>query len=320
MSVLASFCPSLVAAGLAFWFGPAAGPPAASGEARKGTDSAVAIDWGAMFSGLKQPGRPEGDPRAQKREQIKKEKEQLKEKMRDLQRRLEQVPGGPQPERQELERSINDIHLRLLKIEEELRALDGGPEPGRTGPEQPGERARQLMDERRQLEEKAQNIIREIDNLKRFREEEIRKLQSILGEVKDKAQRLEREAGRMQGPGPGPGRSGGPPPDEMNGRQQHFKVAIDNLHAAGLHELAEKLAREGKRLLHEGGQPSRPGSGVEPPSGPSPPGEPSRSGPPPGAMGPPDDIQRIRSELQELRNQVNELRIMLTESLERQRR
>ena len=111
MSVLAFLCPSLVAAGLAFWFGPAAGPPGASGETRKGTDSAVAIGWRAMISGLNQPGRPEGDPRAQKREQIKKEKEELKEKMRDLQRRLEQMPGGPQPERQEIERSIKDIHL-----------------------------------------------------------------------------------------------------------------------------------------------------------------------------------------------------------------
>ena len=96
--------------------------------------------------------------------------------------------------------------------------MDGGPgpEPGRPGPGQPDDRARQLMDERRQLEEKAQDIIREIDNLKRVREEEIRKLQSVLGEVKDKAERLEREARGMQGPGPGPGRPGEPPPDEMN--------------------------------------------------------------------------------------------------------
>lgn len=90
-------------------------------------------------------------------------------------------------------------------------------------------------------------------------------------------------AKRMRrGPGPGPG--GSPGPEQ---RLQHLQVAIENLHAAGMHEAANRLARLAELM--------RESMGAQRPMGRMPA---MREG----------EIERLRAEIQELRENMKEMR------------
>lgn len=78
-------------------------------------------------------------------------------------------------------------------------------------------------------------------------------------------------------------------------RRRHLEIAIDNLHAAGLHEVAERIA-----LRMEATPRHRP----DLPDGPR------FQGLRPGGM-PAAELQRLRAEVQELRQAVSELRTRL---------
>ena len=81
---------------------------------------------------------------------------------------------------------------------------------------------------------------------------------------------------------------------------RHLNVAIDNLHAAGLHEMAEQLSREAERMRESFREaPPQPRS----PRGPRPPEV---------------ELARLRQELQELRRAVEEMRRQLEELRPRQ--
>ncbi len=100
--------------------------------------------------------------------------------------------------------------------------------------------------------------------------------------------------------GPPRERNGGdipPGPPDMQ-RLRHLQVAIDNLHAAGMHDLAEHLARQAEALR--------------------------ASQPRPGALGAPGlqpggEVQRLQAEIQELRQNIRELNRRV-EELSRDRR
>jgi hypothetical protein len=81
-------------------------------------------------------------------------------------------------------------------------------------------------------------------------------------------------------------------------RLRHLEAAIDNLHAAGLHEPAERLAREAQSM-RQGPGPGR--------SGPETPNRPNQ------------EIERLRREVQELRQAVRELRARLDEQTREKR-
>lgn len=95
--------------------------------------------------------------------------------------------------------------------------------------------------------------------------------------------------------------SGLPPQgmDELHLRLHHLQAAIDNLHAAGMHEAAERLAREKERMVRttNAGLPTVPQAR----------GEAAR------------ELERLRLELRELRSAIGELRRRV-EELDRQRR
>lgn len=74
---------------------------------------------------------------------------------------------------------------------------------------------------------------------------------------------------------------------EVERRHEHLRVAVENLRAAGLPELAERVAQEGKRILNE--QRRIP---------PGQPGLPSRPGP---------MFEQLRNEIRELREVVGKL-------------
>jgi DNA repair exonuclease SbcCD ATPase subunit len=129
-------------------------------------------------------------------------------------------------------------------------------------------------------------------------------------EVERRVQNLEAELARREGnrgevfewrgPRP-PGEGPQVPPEkaELERRLRHLKVAVDNLHAAGMHEPADMIARESDRMRREFAADERGGL-----RGPMPPG--------PG-------IERLQAELQELRQTVEDLRARV-EALSKERR
>jgi hypothetical protein len=100
--------------------------------------------------------------------------------------------------------------------------------------------------ERQQLRQRRQELLRELDELRATGNE------AEAASVKERILALERAAERRPGvraerptPERGPER---PEPREMRERRlHHVEVAIENIHAAGLHEVAEKLGEELRR-------------------------------------------------------------------------
>ncbi len=92
-----------------------------------------------------------------------------------------------------------------------------------------------------------------------------------------------------------PGQPGSGPSQEIERRLQHLKVAIENLHAAGLHEHAERLTQDAERMHQKLVEQQR---GMV--RGPEFPKEPFQA-----LQG---EIQELRQSLQELRQQLEELR------------
>jgi hypothetical protein len=106
--------------------------------------------------------------------------------------------------------------------------------------------------------------------------------------VKEQIMRLEREiAQRERSPGPGVRPRGErmerplPEGNEPERRQQHLREAIDHLHAAGLPDIAEKVAQAGQDRLRE---EMRPQPGV-----------------------PPEAIEQLHAQINELREMVKQL-------------
>jgi hypothetical protein len=123
----------------------------------------------------------------------------------------------------------------------------------------------------------------------------------------DEAERLEREAHelmRMLEQRPGDRPPGAPEGAERERRLQHLRVAIDNLHAAGLHEPAEALARQAEALVRGGEMPREP----RPEGGPRP------EGPAPHLE---RAVQDLNRQMDEMRRQMEEIRQVLKTLSER---
>jgi hypothetical protein len=267
------------------------------------------------------------DPRARELHQRRKE---LEERTRDLAARLRSLKPGQDREAQELKEKIEATRR---EIEEVTRQIERA-EPGAIGPE-----VRDLLMKRAQLERKA----REIEAKARQRPDspEARELREALEkthrEIAEITERLPPqmrgmkialgEKGRVMafgGAGGGGMAVGGPPPippEERERRMKHLKIAVENLHAAGLPDQAERLAREGEAILQGRpvpgmmppgppmGMPGAPGMPGMMPGGPVPPGAPGMGPPPPQPPGPPEAMLRELSEqIRALQRQIDELR------------
>lgn len=126
-------------------------------------------------------------------------------------------------------------------------------------------------------EDRAAEVRRQAERIKRaLASQEPRPERPKAGEPR-RMERMEREIVR----GPEAKRA------EMEKRREHLRVAIENLHAAGLPELAERVAMEGKRILAEQ-------QGI---------------GPRPGvfAQRPGPMMEQLRNEVQELREVVHNM-------------
>lgn len=217
-------------------------------------------------------------------EALRHESERMIEKARALKQ------GGRFDESQELADKAKQLRLRAEAIEK--KAETGRP------PEFPDK-------------EHLQNLRREMEELHRLgRHEEAANLERHLRALRDRG-----------APDEHPEHPPGAPLEELDQRLRHLRIAIENLHAAGMHEPAEHLAQEGERMEralqqqhlehgpeHPEGFPrgrSRPGpDAMRNPNAPHPP----RPGPDP----------ELRRELEELRHAVRELRAQV-ERLSRDR-
>jgi len=262
-----SFPQSLAAAALAIMLAPSQAPAA---EVEKPKDE---------------------PPKPAIREKVERPKEEVKvreikvremmERRRELEQEASHIRERLRSLRPEQEAEGRELRARLEKIEAHLREL---PAPPRR-PEAERERIRQKVEELKGALHRA----REASN----REE----MERIEREMRE----LLRAAGRIPDRPPA-----GPPEarEDMERRAHHVRMAIENLRAAGLHDMAERLAREMGRLARE--RPDRPGR--EGPPRPerrpdAPPSEP-REGPPP---------ERLQHAIEELHGQVNELRRQMEE-------
>lgn len=105
------------------------------------------------------------------------------------------------------------------------------------------------------------------------------------------------ERARAQERRPGQRSPEQPAPEDVERRMHHVRVAIENLHAAGLHEPAQRLAEEAEKF-HSRLREHRPSA----------PDAPQRRG---------DGIQALQGEIRELRQAVQQLRQQLEEIRQR---
>ncbi|MGQ9575601.1 MAG: M56 family metallopeptidase [Thermoguttaceae bacterium] len=214
------------------------------------------------------------------------ERERLQQRLEAIEREIGHLKeAGKHDEAERLAREAQEIKQRLV-----------GPRMPPLAPQPP------LSPEQR---ERLQNGLEQLGRV-------IRELKEA--GKHDEAERLAREAQEIKqlllGP-PRPPLAPQPPlpPEEHERRMRHLKIAVENLHMAGLHEQAEHLAREGEAILSGRMPPGFdfrvPGAGVRPPMPP----------------GPPEDATReLREQIRALQRQIDELREQLRRKGEPERR
>jgi chromosome segregation ATPase len=313
---------------------PAGRPaPAAVDGARPGADGLVAQrdgekkeDRGRGEAGDKKEGEPrDGDEGPRRRDAEKKERDverpkpegearsrELGEKRRQLEERAQAVKrqlgelgeaGGEKAEK--LRGELREIQEAGKRLEDEARQI-----MERRGP-QPPERE-QVQGRLEELRQKIGQLIEagrydDAERLKREGREMIERMQERL---------RPEERRRPEGP---------VPPEELQRRIHHLKAAIENLHAAGMHDQAEQLAQHVERMIEE----HRQGAGERPegsprPEGPRPEGRPRPEGPPrpdgpPRFEGQDRVFPELRGEIDRMRREMQEMREQLRKLLERDR-
>jgi chromosome segregation ATPase len=199
--------------------------------------------------------------------------EQLKEEIGKLERRAHELKESGKPEEARA----------VWREAEELRAKLAGPEKDRGDSPQAVEKRRDAL--RHALEE-ARAEVRELREAGK---------EDRAAEMSKKVQHLEEELARL-----GPRKEGDRPPEPAEAKEklQHLRQAIGHLHAAGLHEPAERLSREADGLeqrlkAQAGDQKPAPAAGTE--------------------------AGKLQDQLQELRQAVRKLNARIDE-LEKSRR
>lgn len=299
MSVLqATWQRSLAALAMAAFLGPA--PASAVAAEHPDAPKAVAPREGERAERPKDAPR-EGERRRAEREgrpspempphlrELLQRREQLEREAREIGAQLERARPDSDDAR-ELRGRLERIRREIAEISRQLPPREGPRREAREGPRPelpPHQRA--LPEQLGRLQEKAAELraqLRQVrpdsDDARVLRE----KLDGLLREMAEIGRRMPKPPHRLAGP-PGPHPElGGPPPEERQRRMHHVRAAAENLRAAGMHELADRLLREAE----------------------------GRRGPGSGPMPPPEapDLARVVHELtgqvQQLRREVEELR------------
>ena len=234
---------------------------------------------------------PEADVRAR---ELTEHRARLAEKARDLERQLRELPKDRDAEARELHQNLERVGAQLREVNAGLSSLrrpegERGPRPG-AGREPEGPRP-MPPEMRERLQRRLEELKEKVADLERAgKREQAEQVQQEIQEVK---QGLAGQPG-MHAIGP-PG-----PPAEIERRMQHVRVAVENLHAAGLHDQAERVVREAEQAIVRGAR--REG------------GERPRGEPGAGPEGVPPAIRELAAQVQEIHRQVQELREQLQRS------
>ena len=205
--------------------------------------------------------------------------EELEGELRGLREKAEHIKreiGGRDPEEApDLHHALREIHGRMEEIERHFHD---------------GERDRK----RRGVEERIGELKRRIAELNEAgRHDEAQRLEREAREMVERFKAAHRERPHRDRP-----RQEGS--DEFQRRIGHIKVAIENLRAAGLHEPAERLAKEVERAIREHRERSGERGDRPHPEGPR-------------------TIHHMQEQINQMRGEMNEMRQLLKE-LVRQRR
>lgn len=146
------------------------------------------------------------------------------------------------------EEAARELAERAEQVQREL-----AESPGRRGPV---EAMPPLERELREIQAQARRLAAE-GNRDGAREM-LRRAEELRGELQERRMREARERGdrpqARRGAGP-------PPPEEIERRMHHIQVAMENLHAAGLHEMAEHLEQVAAEMQEN---LRRPGPAMDP--------------------------------------------------------
>jgi len=239
---------------------------------------------------------PEDQP--ERREIGERERAELEEHLGNLRQRSRELDERAAAIRRELEGVRRDDQAaEARQLQNMLRRRPERPDPDRPRPDRPSPEREQL---KRHLEE----------------------LKAVIGRLAEagrheEAEAKEREAReiirQLEGP-PEPPPHG--PPEDLERRIHHIKVAIENLRAAGLHDQAGRLAQQVDRLRGEHRRGDRPPQPPPPPE--------HRERPPHPEMAPRLDqhgraIEELSNAVRQLRREMNEMRETLQQLLERPR-
>ena len=261
------------------------------------------------------------------------ERAKLLEQAEAIERKIHGLGDGQDEKARELHQELEKIHERIGKIERELGDRDG--DRGRHDvfrelielqgralelevalhvlPEGQEEKARDIRRELEEIGDRVQRFERQHPDappevareMMHHRLDQLRHAVERLREAgkPEPAERMEREARELAEmiERESPERRGRRQPEgDEEKRRAHVMNALENLHAAGLHEMAEKLARE-----IEGRHGERPPQAASP------------FGPPhPVDAGP--VVEELRGQMHEMRREMDELKKLLKEVLERE--
>ena len=264
--------------------------------------------------------RPDGGPAA--------EQGKLENELRRIEAELRDVPDQEGERRDNLHRELGKIKEQLEDIRHQAGAQpreDGPPSfwaewrdrlsglfSRRQELEEQGKAIRREMEEMfgRQENERAEDVRRKLEEVKReleavtrsaqeMAEQKKREIQEQIEQLRqsgqhDAAEKIMQQANKWMEEIK---RMGGVPceppmeqlPDDLERRIQHLKVAIDNLHAAGFHEPADRLRSDVDRMIREhreraerqDGRPRGDGPPQGPPQHDGPQGSGPQQGPPP---------------------------------------
>jgi hypothetical protein len=245
------------------------------GERREGERREARGEGGERRAEAREGRERGGEEREARAREMAQHREQLQKEAQEIRQKLESLKPDQDAEARELKGALE-------RIEHQLRELQPPHEP------------RPAMPDRARVQARLEELKAAIH----------RAAEAGRG---DEAERLEREAHelmRMLEQRPGERPPGAPEGGERERRLHHLRAAIENLHAAGLHEPAEALARQAEALMRGGDMPREP----RPEGGPRP------EGPPPHLE---RAVDELRQQMEEMRRQMDEIRHALKTLSER---
>ena len=230
-----------------------------SGWSRSLVSVALVTVWGSVSSDAT-AGPPQSDPAITDTDMVVAllaEDDEREE--HEVRREREEREVRREREREEREREARERERREREAMKGEHRERGQEERERAHHEREMDRERavdNMMRERAEIIERAHHLEREMAELPADADKRAAEIRTQLREIEEAVRRIDAEVREIKGEPPrreGPPQERGPR-EEMERRLHHLRVAIDNLKAAGMHDAAEHLMKEGERLARELGE------------------------------------------------------------------